>query len=120
MRISWTSKILNGFLTGKSSRHVWQASFKMIPENEKPPPCPSEITEMAYANLLYGQCCMVCVTVFNHLALYIIKLQNCANVSPPIVAWCALVRLCGPCVEEMYLLHLSSTPFGTQHHTQSD
>ena len=68
MRISWTSKILNQFLTSKSSRHVWQASFEGIPEGEKPPPpCPPEITEMGYAKLMYGQCCTVCLSVFNAL-----------------------------------------------------
>ena len=60
LHISWTSKVLNRFLTSKSSRHVWQASFKTVPEEEQPPPCPSEMTEMAYTNLVYGRYCMVC------------------------------------------------------------
>ena len=68
MWISWTSKILDEFLTTKSSRHVWQASFGTIPKNENPPPCPSAITEMAYANLLYGPGYMVCRSVVNRLA----------------------------------------------------
>ena len=113
MRISWTSKILNGFLTSKSSRHVWQASFKTIPENQRPPPRPSGITEMAYANLLYGQCCMVCVLVVNRLARPSnIGLQNCAIDGPLIAAWHALVRVCGPCVDKMYFFYFSSTSFG--------
>lgn len=64
LHISWTAKILHRFLTTKSSRHVWQASFKGISEGERPPPCPSGITEMAYANLVYGRYCMVCVSFF--------------------------------------------------------
>lgn len=63
LHISWTAKVLNGFLTRKSSRHVWQASFDGTPERERPPPCPSELTEMAYANLVYGRYCTVRVTV---------------------------------------------------------
>ena len=59
MRISWTAKVLNEFLTSKSARHVWQASFTSISMGERPPTCPSGMAEMAYANLLYGQCCMV-------------------------------------------------------------
>jgi len=113
MRISWTSKTLNEFLTSKSSRHVWQASFKMVPESEKPPPCPSEITEMAYANLLYGQGCMVCVPAASGLARSSnYWLQICADVHPAIPARPALVRLCGRCIEEMYFLHFLSAPFG--------
>jgi len=69
VRISWTAKVFNEFLTSKSSRHVWDASFSTIPKSEQPPACPSEMTEMAYANLLYGQCCMVCGPVSNNLAL---------------------------------------------------
>ena len=111
MRISWTSKILNEFLTSKSSRHVWQASFQTIAESERPPRCPSGITEMGYANLLYGQCCMVCGTVLSRVDHQSNgRWQNCANANPPIIAWCALVRLCGPCVEEMYFPCPSSPP----------
>ena len=113
MRISWTSKTLNEFLTSKSSRHVWQASFKTIPEREKPPPCPSEMTEMAYANLVYGHCCMVCASVTNGMTRSPNRwLQNCGDANGIIPAWRSLVRLCGPCVEEMYVLHVSSPPFG--------
>jgi hypothetical protein len=62
LHISWTAKVFNEFLTTKSSRRVWQASFKRIPEREQPPPCPSGITEMAYANLVYGRHCTVCAS----------------------------------------------------------
>jgi len=113
IQLSWTSKILNGFLTSRSSRHVWQASFKTIPENETPPPCPSEITEIAYAGLLYFQFCMVCVPVINRFALLPNqRLQNCGSSSPPILAWSALTRLCGFCVDKLYLFRFSSIPFG--------
>lgn len=64
LHISWTDKSFNEFLTNRSSRHVWQASFEGIPEKEQPPPCPSGMTEIAYANLVYGRYCMVCVSVF--------------------------------------------------------
>ena len=69
IRISWTAKVFNEFLASKSSRHVWQASFSTIPKNEQLPACPSEMTELGYANLLYGQYCMVRVPVANSLAL---------------------------------------------------
>ncbi|KAF9645813.1 hypothetical protein BDM02DRAFT_399008 [Thelephora ganbajun] len=100
LHISWTAKVLNGFLTSKSSRHVWQASFKTVPENEQPPPCPPEMTEMAYANLVYGQCCM-----------------NCSNTHPTIPAWRALVRVCGHCVEEIAIDRVSARPDGLPYTT---
>jgi hypothetical protein len=64
LHISWTAKILNKFLTSKSSRHIWQTSFKTVPEKEQPPPCPSEMTEMAFANLVYGRYCTVRISMF--------------------------------------------------------
>jgi len=113
LQVSWTSKILYRFLTSRSSRHVWQASFKIIPENEMPPPCPPEITEFTYTNLLYFQLCMVCVPVVNRLVLPPNqRLQSCGSSGPPIPAWSALTRLCGSCVNKLYFFHLSSTPFG--------
>lgn len=113
LQVSWTWKILNRFLTSRSSRHVWQASFKTIPENEMPPPCPPEITEFTYANLLYFQFCMVCIPIFNRpVPPPNQRLQNCGSSSPPISAWGALTRLCGSCVDKLYFFHLSSTPSG--------
>jgi len=115
IQVSWTSKVLNRFLTSRSSRHVWQASFKTIPENEMPPPCPPEITEFTYVNLLYFKFCMVCVPAVNRIvSLPNQRLQNCGSSGPPIpgTAWSALTRLCGPCVNELYFFHLSSAPFG--------
>jgi len=114
LRVSWTAKVFNEFLTSKSSRHVWQASFSTIPKSEQPPACPSGMTEMAYANLLYGQCCMVCGPVTNaHTRPSNYWPQNCASTSPLIPAWRALVRLCGSCVDEMYVPHFSSPTFGS-------
>ena len=120
MRISWTAKVFNEFLTSKSSRHVWQASFGTIPKSEQLPACPSGMTEMAYANLLYGQCCMVCGPVTDVLTCpsnY--WLQNCACTGPLIPAWRALVRLCGSCVDEMYVPHFSPNLFGNSTIPQS-
>jgi len=68
LHISWTAKVFNEFLTSKSSRHIWQAAFNTIPKNERVPTRPSEMTEMGYANLLYGQYCMVRGPVANNLA----------------------------------------------------
>jgi len=113
LRISWTAKILNRFLTSKSSRHVWLASFKTIPKNEEPPPCPSGMSEMAYVNLLYGPRCMVCVSAPNRLAqLSDWGVQNCARPNPYTSAWTVLLRLCKTCAEEMYVLHFSHLTSG--------
>ena len=108
MRISWTAKVLNEFLTRKSSRYVWKASFNMIQKNEQLPDRPSEMTEMGYVNLLYGRYCMVRRPVANNLAILSNRCwQNCASSRSPISIWRALVKLCRPCIEELYFLRSS-------------
>jgi len=56
MYLSWTNKTFRNVLTNKSSRRVWKATFDNIHVT-----CPENLTELAYANYLYTQCCMVCV-----------------------------------------------------------
>jgi len=82
LRMSWASKAFRNVLTSKSSRQVWIATFDNIPEVRRPPPCPEELTELAYANLLYNPCCMDCGAL--HATAY----------------WTALVRLCEGCIEK--------------------
>jgi len=62
--MSWANKAFRSVLTHKSSRPVWIAAFDNIPEGLRPPPCPQDLTEIAYANLLYNSLCMVCVRYF--------------------------------------------------------
>ena len=112
MQISWTSKNLSRFLTSRSSRHVWQAAFGTIPKTEKPPPFPSEITEIAYAKLLYSQLCMVCISFFNQLAgASDQRLQICAKVRPLTRAWTVFLKACDPCIRQMHNPRSPSTPF---------
>ena len=61
--MSRASKALRNFLTSKSSRQVWIDTFDNIPMAQRPPPCPGELTEISYANLLYDPSCAVRVFV---------------------------------------------------------
>jgi len=62
--MSWANKAFHNVLTSKSSRHIWIAAFDNIPEVKRPPPRPEDLTEIAYANLLYNPRCMVRTRVF--------------------------------------------------------
>ena len=64
LQISWASKGFRNVLANKSSRQVWATSFGNIHEALRPPPCPEDLTEIGYANLLYNLCCMVRVRIF--------------------------------------------------------
>jgi len=57
--VSWTNKAFLSVLTTRSSRLVWIAAFNNIPKPRRPPPCPEDLTEIVYANLLYNPRCMV-------------------------------------------------------------
>ena len=59
LRVSWTNKAFRNILAKETSRHVWIASFNNIPKSQRPPLCPEDLTEIAYANLLYNPLCKV-------------------------------------------------------------
>ena len=61
LRMSWANKAFHNVLTSKTSRQLWLAAFDNFPEAQRPPPRPEPLTEIAYANLLYNHCCMVCM-----------------------------------------------------------
>jgi len=63
--MSWANKTFHNTLTSKSSRRIWVAAFDNIPQARRPPPCPENLTEIGYANLLYNPRCMVCVGVYS-------------------------------------------------------
>ena len=71
--MSWANKAFRSVLTNKTSRQVWVAAFDNIPETQKPPPCPEDLAEIAYASLLYNPRCMVCLFFISHLKWLIRK-----------------------------------------------
>jgi len=64
LRTSWAGRALRTVLTNKSSKQVWAAAFGNIHEALQPPACPEDMSEIAYASLLYNPYCMVrgCIT----------------------------------------------------------
>jgi len=63
LRVSWINKAFRNVLARKSSRRVWMATFDNLPKAQRPPPCPEDLTEIAYADLLYDPF-VWCVRVF--------------------------------------------------------
>lgn len=63
LRVSWANKAFRNILAKETSRHVWIASFDNLPKSQRPPRCPEDLTEIAYANLLYNPLCMVCTVL---------------------------------------------------------
>jgi len=49
------------------------AAFHNIPKDQRPPPRPEDLTEIAYANLLYNPCWMVCVCTFRFCFTWLIR-----------------------------------------------
>ena len=71
--MSWADKAFHSVLTNKTSRQVWVAAFGNIPETQRLPPCPEDLTEIAYANLLFNPRCMVCLVFVSDLTELIRK-----------------------------------------------
>ena len=56
LRLSWCNQFLRSVLTSKSSRFVWAAVLSAV---EGLPPCPQDLTEIAYSNILFHPYCYV-------------------------------------------------------------
>ena len=69
LRVSWASEAVHKVLTDASSRLVWIAAFGHILKPRRPHPYPVDLTEIAYADLLYNPRCMVRVRVRSFVSL---------------------------------------------------
>ncbi|KAF8211882.1 hypothetical protein K438DRAFT_1805513 [Mycena galopus ATCC 62051] len=79
LNLSCASRTLRDILLRKSAAFVWKQSFLNDPF-PTPPPCPDDLNEAQYANLLWRKQCFFC------------------GVSTPVVMWSCRVRACEACV----------------------
>ncbi|KAF7363715.1 hypothetical protein MSAN_01029300 [Mycena sanguinolenta] len=80
LNLSCASKALRDILLRKSAAFVWKQTFLNVP-HPAPPPCPDDLNEPQYANLLWRKQCFFC------------------GVSTPLVLWHSQVRACEACVD---------------------
>lgn len=57
LNLARTNKALRTLLLRRSSRHVWRATYKNT--LLRMPPCPDDMNEIAWVNLLYSHHCHV-------------------------------------------------------------
>ncbi|KAJ7709577.1 hypothetical protein B0H17DRAFT_229933 [Mycena rosella] len=79
LSISRSSKALRDITLRKSAAFLWKQAFLNITPNP-PPPCPDDLNEAQYANLLWGKHCFFC------------------GISASVVAWQCRVRTCQTCI----------------------
>ncbi|KAH6919201.1 hypothetical protein BKA70DRAFT_1249522 [Coprinopsis sp. MPI-PUGE-AT-0042] len=60
LRLSRTTRTLRAVLLGRRSRDIWKSSFERMTEREGYPPCPDDMCEPAYANLMFSYHCHEC------------------------------------------------------------
>jgi hypothetical protein len=63
LRISQSSKIFAAFLLAPSNAAVWRAARLQLDDGL--PECPEDLTEQAYACLVFGTTCQVCMCVLH-------------------------------------------------------
>ncbi|KAI0093010.1 hypothetical protein BDY19DRAFT_1045335 [Irpex rosettiformis] len=89
LNLSRTSKDLRKFLMNRSSKSFWLAALSNLPNL---PPCPGDLSEPAYVNLMFSIHCHGCLK------------KNCQD-----VYWVQRMRLCDACIKNEEVLGL---PFG--------
>ncbi|KAJ7087753.1 hypothetical protein C8R44DRAFT_26521 [Mycena epipterygia] len=78
LNASRSSKALRDILLRKSVAFIWKQAYLNL--NHSPPPCPDDLNEAQYANLLWGTRCFFC------------------GVPSTVVAWQCRVRTCRDCI----------------------
>ncbi|KAF8211878.1 hypothetical protein K438DRAFT_1805505 [Mycena galopus ATCC 62051] len=91
LNLSCASKALRDILLRKSAAFVWKRSFSNVPF-PTPPPCPDDLNEAQYANLLWRKHCFFC------------------GASKPVAVaiWICRVRACDACVRTANFTSLGS------------
>ena len=56
LKVSWTTKAFRGVITDRSSKPIWKKSLASV---DGLPPCPRDLSEPAYAALLFSPYCSV-------------------------------------------------------------
>jgi hypothetical protein len=59
LHLSWATKSLCDILMRCSAISTWKQAFLNLPESARAPPCPSDLNEAQYTNLLFGRHCSV-------------------------------------------------------------
>ncbi|KAJ6502227.1 hypothetical protein C8R45DRAFT_612876 [Mycena sanguinolenta] len=80
LNLSCASKALRDILLRKSTAFVWKQTFLNVP-HPAPPPCPDDLNEPQYANLLWRKYCFFC------------------GASTPVVLWHSRIRACEVCID---------------------
>ncbi|KAH9895856.1 hypothetical protein C8Q73DRAFT_689792 [Cubamyces lactineus] len=76
LQLARTSKTLRSVFLSRTSRSVWLASLNRITGL---PPCPTDMTEPAYAALLFDRICMLCSATRSNWVDYAIRLRLCKS-----------------------------------------
>ncbi|KAI0768946.1 hypothetical protein BC629DRAFT_808024 [Irpex lacteus] len=84
LHLARTSKALRAFFMSRSSQSMWKSACANVPGL---PPCPSDLSEPAYANLVFDAHCHDCMK------------KNCNHIYPTL-----RIRLCKSCRESSSLV----------------
>lgn len=115
LRISRTTKEFRRILLHKSSISTWKSSFEEIRDL---PPCPPEMCEPAWANLVFSPHCHVCCFIILFSVSFRVlppPLQYCLAPGIRNVEWKFRTRVCSKCAPSVFVT-LSSSRFTPHAH----
>ena len=98
LNLSRTSVGLRRILMSKSSKRVWVAARMM---QEIIPPCPPDLNEPQYADLLFGKGCSVSERSRLKLDISLLRIQFCSTARVKDVDVLLRSRTCKECFEEV-------------------
>lgn len=94
LALARTCKDLRANMMHRSSAHVWRAARLNV---EDLPPCPEDMSEPAYANLLFRTDCHVSVHQPSLCFHSSSRVQRCSQPATEIVEWDCRARYCSRC-----------------------
>ncbi|KAH9907124.1 uncharacterized protein B0H18DRAFT_898352, partial [Fomitopsis serialis] len=104
LSLSWASKSFHDFMTKKSSAYIWKESLKNV---QGVPPCPEQLTEPAWAALLYSPYCTVSgdISLIYSADFSPLNCQGCGVEVFTEWHWRFYVRFCQECSETRSASH---------------
>jgi hypothetical protein len=106
IRLSRTTKTVRSLVMAKSARVVWMSSLASIADL---PPCPKDMSECAWARLVFEPICHVHMLVIVNGLLYLTLFQICSAAGVRNIMWQLRLRACSKCVLTKYI-HMKTRP----------
>lgn len=103
LRLARTTKQFRSMLMHKSSRFIWIAARKNVPDL---PDCPPYMSEPQFANLVFDTHCHVRISLYRRLQTPNVHAKECLAPNTRSVDWRISRRICMKCTKEWWVIFI--------------